>query len=919
MEKPVLPPVRKAALLKAARHYHNAGLPLLPNHVTAKFPKGYDRWEERTFDLPIINAHINKGGALGLRTGAGIEAVDVDVKHWDGPDPDELRRQYEALVEDNAPGLLARLVIARTLTGGRHYLYRCALVEGNQKLAERLPTDEERAARPRLKAVTLIETRGEGGQVQIAPSPGYSLIQGNYGALPEISPDDRAILLGCARALNRYALRVAERSAIGTGERPGDHYNRNGGVEEALDLLLADGWSVASGRGETTYLTRPGGTPHTIHASYGHIAPGVFWSWSTDCSPFEPETAYSPFAVRAMLEHSGDFKACARELAKRYSLEKPAAPTPAGSTLVATELDMLRPRLALADKLGGLTVNNAGEVVTDPQVAAQALVWAQGAAHTTDLGNARRLVRLFGDRIRYVHKWATWFIWDGTRWAKDETGGIDRLARETVQAMYAEAAETEDSGTRKELARWAMSSESAGRLSAMVDLARSEPGIAVRHADLDTNPWLLNCANGTIDLRTGQLRAHNPSDLITKRIEVSFDPAATAPLWDRFLERITEGNTILSGFIQRTTGYSLTGDISEQCLFYLIGNGSNGKSTILEVLGALMGEYWQKANAEMLLQQRNSGGIPNDVARLPGARMVVSSELPQGRSLNESLAKDLTGGDTLSARFMRGEWFDFRPSFKLWIYGNHKLPIRGTDDGIWRRIRLIPLKTQVSEAEKDKDMPKKLQTELSGILAWAVRGCLAWQQEGLAAPAEVRDATNTYRKEMDVIGAFLAARCVLHSNARVPAAELYRAYVAWCEDSGEKALALKSFGPELDRRGYPAKRTTKAFMRQGLGLLAYQEGEGDSSIDDPMILDDPKSSSPHEKKIAAGYTGSAIIKDHRIINDHPHTPAPGYEVVTHGRGWRVTGPDGLRTNATTYERGVALSWQHHHAQHSQAA
>lgn len=309
----------------------------------------------------------------------------------------------------------------------------------------------------------------------------------------------------------------------------------------------------------------------------------------------------------------------------------------------------------------------------------------------------------------------------------------------------------------------------------MVELAQSEPGIAVHHTALDSAPWLLNCRNGTIDLKTGTPHPHDRAQLLTKQIDVDYDPAAPAPRWARFIERITDGDPELATYMQRAAGYTLTGDVSEQCLFFCYGNGANGKSTYVETLAALLGNFWLKAPTEMLMQQRSGGGgVPNDVARLPGARMVVAAEVSEGGRIDEAKVKDLTGGDTLIARFMRAEFFEFRPVFKLWLYGNHKPQIRGTDNGIWRRIRLIPFTATIPEAERDPALAEKLRVELAGILAWAVRGCLAWQAEGLTAPVAVKAATDTYRAEMDAIGAFLLDSCTIAPRLSASAGDLYK-------------------------------------------------------------------------------------------------------------------------------------------------
>jgi len=433
--------------------------------------------------------------------------------------------------------------------------------------------------------------------------------------------------------------------------------------------------------------------------------------------------------------------------------------------------------------------------------------------HNTDLGNARRLVARHGTDIRYCHAWGAWFIWDGRRWAKDETGEIQRLARATVASIHEEASRQVSAELWRALEKWAMRSESRERLGAMVDVAGDEPGVYIRHTELNANPWLLNVMNGTLDLQTGKLRPHRREDAITKISPVVYDPGATCPLWLSFLRRILP-DPALRAFIQRAAGYSLTGLTIEQCLLFLFGTGANGKTTLIETLMGLLADYAQKAPTEMLMT-RPGGSIPNDIARLPGARLVVAAEIEAGRQMAESLVKDLTGGDTMVARFMRQEFFEFRPTHKLWMYGNHKPIIRGTDDGIWRRIHLVPFLVTIPEAEKDPGLVKKLNAELPGILKWAVDGCLAWQEKGLGIPGAVDQATGKYRAEMDVLGRFLGDCCHLEPRARVTKAALYEAYERWGGD-----LTKRKFGDALRERGFEDGRGSgNAAIWKGIGQL----------------------------------------------------------------------------------------------------
>jgi len=420
------------------------------------------------------------------------------------------------------------------------------------------------------------------------------------------------------------------------------------------------------------------------------------------------------------------------------------------------------------------------------------------AFNLTDLGNAERLIYHHGHNLRYCWLWSKWLVWDGKRWMKDDSGEVYRLAKETVASIYQEAASATDEERRKALAKHAVRSEAGARIKEMVDLARSD--VPVMPDELDGDPDFLNCENGTIDLRTGELREHRREDLITKIAPVQYRPDAAAPAWEAFLERVLPSEE-LRGFVQRAAGYSATGDTSEQCMFINHGIGANGKSTFQEAISRTLGDYAMRAPTEMLLTRR-TGGIPNDVARLKGARFVSASETEEGRRLAESLIKDLTGQDTITARFMRAEFFDFRPTHKLWLSTNHKPEIRGTDNAIWRRIRLIPWSVAIPPAEQDKKLPATLRRELPGILAWIVRGCLEWRREGLRPPDEVRRATVEYRAEMDLLAGFIADCCKTGADHRAYASDLYKAYKLWCDDTGERHETQTKFGRRLTEKGY---------------------------------------------------------------------------------------------------------------------
>lgn len=436
-------------------------------------------------------------------------------------------------------------------------------------------------------------------------------------------------------------------------------------------------------------------------------------------------------------------------------------------------------------------------------------------AHLSELGNAQRLVREHGNDLRFCHPRGKWSVWDERRWAEDETGAVTRRAKATVAGIYAEAAASSDADTRKAIAKHAIGSEAERKLHAMIALAKSEPGIPVLPEDLDKDPCLLNVQNGTLDLRTSELRPHRREDLLTRCIEVPYDPSATCPVWLAFLGRVLDDNAQLIAFLKRAVGYSLTGDVSEHVLFFLYGLGANGKTTFLNVLLALLGPYGLPVEPDLLLVRRGEVH-PTGLADLEGTRLAVAMEVEDGRRMAESLVKQMTGGDQLTARKMRQDFRKFDPTHKVWLGANHKPVIRGTDNAIWRRIRLVPFNATIPPAQQDRTLAARLRQELPGILAWAVHGCLEWAGEGLGLADEVRAATAAYRSEQDVLAGFLDECCVVQPSASVGSTELADAYAEW---SGTP-LSQRTLADKLRERGYERHRTKSGVRWLGLGLLA---------------------------------------------------------------------------------------------------
>jgi putative DNA primase/helicase len=445
-----------------------------------------------------------------------------------------------------------------------------------------------------------------------------------------------------------------------------------------------------------------------------------------------------------------------------------------------------------------------------------------GSRPLTDLGNAERLVARHGRDIHYCHAWGRWLVWDRRRWRGDDTGAAERLAVRTVRSIYREAERAPTKEGSDAIAAHARRSESRQRIESMLALARSQPGVPVRPDDLDRDPWLLNVANGTIDLRTGELRKHRREDLATRLAPVDYDEQARAPLWDAFLARILPDGDVRA-YMRRWMGYALTGVIREHVLVIAHGSGANAKTTFVDAGRRALGDYARTIPAEVLLA-RTHDAHPTERAQLLGVRLAITSESDQGRRLDEGTVKTLTGGDRITARFMRQDFFEFSPTHKLILMTNHKPRIRGTDVGIWRRIMLVPFPVVIPEAERDPALPERIATETPGILAWAVRGCLEWQARGLAPPAAVREATASYQRDEDTLGEYLAERTVADAAARTSAADLHRDYVAWAERAGVRPAGQRDLAEALAARSYVRHTLHGRRVYRGVRLLATGDG-----------------------------------------------------------------------------------------------
>jgi putative DNA primase/helicase len=468
-----------------------------------------------------------------------------------------------------------------------------------------------------------------------------------------------------------------------------------------------------------------------------------------------------------------------------------------------------------------------------PKVARRGQSKTAGKKHAlllTDLENGARFAKDHGLDVRYYKVDKKWWQWDGKRWARDETGRMDRLAKATAKRIVKDcwdAGIDPDAPEDKGRVRQLMEMQSMRRIESMVKAAQTEEEMVVTPAQFDTHPWLLNVKNGVIDLKTGELSKHKRDQYITKLCPVTHDKKAECPKFLAFLKQIMDGDEEMVGFLQRIFGYALTGDTREQCFFLLHGQGRNGKSTLLGVIGHILSEYAVNTPTNTLLS-RGSGSemISNDLARLKGARLVTAVEAEVNRHLAESLIKQMTGGDKVTARFLWGEYFDFFPEFKLIIAANHKPNITGQDLAIWRRIHLIPFDVTIAEDQVDRDLQASLKAEASGILNWMLAGCQEWRRAGLQVPQKVKDATETYKGDQDIVGEFLAAgNYVLDPAGSVTSAELYTAYKAWADEQGDRPLNRRELAIKLSDKGFKADRA-KGGVRLWRGLKAWEIERG---------------------------------------------------------------------------------------------
>ncbi|WP_420169037.1 phage/plasmid primase, P4 family [Streptomyces violaceoruber] len=757
----------------------------------------------------FANQHPGVGVVCGAVSG-GLEMLELEGRAVEEHVLDEL---VEILTGSGLLELWQRIAtgwLERSPSGGLHIHYRVeGGAPGNTKLASRLAredewTDAERdlvARHPGKRIIRgLIETRGEGGFVVTAPSWGsvhpsgrpYELLAGGPATMATITADEHRALHTVCRMVDTVPVDEVPTMAPATapamdeaaaflfsnsGDRaeqggltPGDDFEQKA---TWADILSPHGWKLLFTSGQTCYWQRPGKDGREPSATTGRAMDRDRLYVFTTSTEFAAERPYTKFGAHTLLNHGGDHSAAASAL-RRQGYGAPAPEPVRHLTAVPNPRPAIDGTAALAT------------VVEHPGPAAD-----QGpdTYSRTDDGNALRLVDLHEQEIRYVPQRGKWLRWDGHRWAWDEAGTVREMSRAIARAL------PNGEGEAKHRAR----SLSTAGISAMVAMAQTDPRIVAHAANLDAHRMLLNTPSGAVDLTTGEMIAPDPTQMHTRSTAVAPDPGDPTPMWDAFLAQTFGGDNELLQYVQRMAGYSASGSVKWHVLPFLHGGGGNGKGVFLNVMRSLLGDYAATAPNAFLMAgaQRHE----TEIARLHGLRLVIASEVNQEAKFDEAKVKELTGGDGLTARFMRQDHFTFEPTHKLWLMGNHQPRVSAGGKSFWRRLRLMPFVRTPEKVIEDLDL-LLISEEGPGILAWVVAGAVAVFRDGLNDPESVKAATAQYAAEEDALARFLEEACHVGGGLQVrTVTEVFRAaYEKWCRAEGEEALPSRQLGRELKDR-----------------------------------------------------------------------------------------------------------------------
>lgn len=864
------------SLFDAAVEFFGCGVRVTPVKVDGTKAPILNGWQDREASLEDIVSWFGgaspRFSAMGVVTGPTSGNLEML----------EIEGEYLPLM-DGIDGILSAGPLAEVWdrlnsgwvevspSGGVHWFYRVDgdPVPGNTKLAQDVVEiwDEDRQKNIRTTP-TIAETRGAGGQTVVYPTGGHAhpsgepwrRTAGGPKTIPVLTPAERDDVHSVFRSLDRRRAIIPDSGATramlaprdpSDGVPPGADFER----VPWEDILIPAGWTLHSTRGREKLWTRPGKLPiDGISASTGYAEDRDRLFVFSSSTEFENETPYTKFGAFAVLNHDGDYSAAAsalrngvgtpqgmkfgsEESTPHVSTDELMALT-AGSNPAARATGPAVPSRSVAagpgsapNSLGTGTAGPAAAPVSAPSAGSPAAPLASVTTIPTpaalnftvvdrsDDGNALALISQYGDRIRYCADRGKWLHWNGQiwEWQPSDGGVIRELAKDIGRSLP----NSNDWITHKK------KTLSAKGIGDMLTQARTDPRVAVRIDDLDARPLELNTPGGIVDLRTGALMPSNPDHLHTRLTAVTPDPKADRSKWLMFLEDTFAGDQEMIGYFQRLAGYSATGIVSTHVLPFAHGSGGNGKGVALESLRAVLGDYSTTSPNGFLMASKFPAHT-TEIARLSGARLVLCSEVNEDDRFDEAKVKMLTGGDTLTARFMRKDDFTFRPTHKLWLMGNHKPSVKSGGRSFWRRLRLLSF---THEVPADR-IVEGLQDDLSdnhgpAILAWILEGTVDYLRAGMREPASVLAATAEYSAEVDTVGRFLEEKCFTgdgFDDVFTTVADVRAAYETWCDENGEYPSRGRAFTNALSRKGIKVGREVKrnsisgARQVQGLAL-----------------------------------------------------------------------------------------------------
>lgn len=753
----------------------------------------------------------NRGSGVAVICGAisgNLEMLEIEGGWTDGESLAIIGEYCGAAgVRDVWEDLLLRGYAEWSPSGGIHVLYRIrdGAVPGNTKLA--MTADKM----PKTKA----ETRGEGGYVIVAPTGGqchpsgqpWTTVAGEPGLIPYLTMAERdAIHAAIMSALDESpppapATPPVKRDVLlpATLDRPGDAFNAS---VEWPEILEPHGWRVAERRGQETLWVRPDKKRrdgHSASTGYANDADRMY-VWSTSAG-LPTEQPLSKFFVWTALNHGGDFRSATRELSRLGFGKQGVSSTSDWATTPASVVTVATTRTTDVDELGSV-----GEV---PHENVNLMF--------TDSGNANRMRLALDDKFRFVPARGKWMMFVDGAWIVDH--GAIALRNAIADKVYEFYLEARDQGDQKGMKHWTVC-QSEARISSMAKMMRGHLNVYTMPEEFDSKPEILNLTNGTINLETGKFHEHNSLDLLTKKMNVGYDPAAEAPRWQQYLAEVLP-DPEMRDFLQRAVGYTMTGEPVERALFVLHGPGGTGKSRFIETLTTLFGTYGTTAADSLFRSKRDQpSGVTNDLNDLKGARLASVSELDSGVRMDEALVKRLTGFDTITSRGLYEENQTWRPQCGIWLATNHHFRIQSDDNAIWKRIKVVPFTQEISSENEDPHILKKLLAERNGIFNWMMEGLQKYRERGLALPEGAQDALRKYKSEQDPVLQFMEEMLdearLFQGDGKddfIEKTHLFKLYVSWSKDQGELPLGKTRFNRRMESLGYEEFKRSRMFWR----------------------------------------------------------------------------------------------------------